>query len=73
VLRWESQQHPIEVLIRQSRRTFQESVVRQSTSLETAVVEYQRRYGREVWYLGFKKNMKCIDNMTASGWFREMV
>lgn len=60
--------HPIEELILDARRAYQTKLDRQSHSIDQAVTEYRRRYGRqppagfEVWYdFVTRQHVKLID------------
>jgi hypothetical protein len=60
--------HPVDQLIRTSENHFQETLTRQSKTLEEAVVQYRRRYGIppppkfDVWYeFAKRKGVQLID------------
>jgi hypothetical protein len=60
--------HPVDQLIKSSESQFQETLARQSKSLEEAVAEYRRRYGIppppkfDVWYeFAKRKGVQLLD------------
>lgn len=58
--------HPIDGLIRDGQRRWQAKLARQSKTLDQAVAEYRRRYGRpppkgfDHWYAFAREENKCV-------------
>ena len=65
-------EHPIPQLMAEAEENFKQMLSRQSTTLKKAVVEYQRRYGRnppkgfdQWWDFTRKHNVKIVDDYDA--------
>ncbi len=73
------EEHPMAALMREGEKRWHALLARQSTSLEQAVKEYQRRYGRrppkgfDLWYRwSTERGLKLVDGALFTSQFETL-